>query len=203
MIKSKRLLGLLVATVTLSTLSISTFAQTFVVSAKANAATGGLPLPTGIMVTEGELLTVTTNAEDLWSAGKLPRWSNADGLVGDTFATGSDESGQAAGTLIGKNFGIYTKNDFKAPFGALVGQIGSTYVLFGTSYSAAAPATGLLSLYNWDSYGPDNANSILVSVSAVPEPSTMSALFSGLIALALIVRRKQRKLSTSLFGKLY
>src|ERR1700748_1440604 len=92
----------------------------------------GTGLDTGIALTAGESFTVTVAADDLWSAGALPRWSNANGLTGNLFATGTDESGQAAGTLFGQAFGLV--NGFA--FGELVGQIdGGAFFAVGTNFA--------------------------------------------------------------------
>ncbi len=86
---------------------------------------GGYGLNTVALVS-GYRFNVSVGLEDLWSAGPLPRWSNADGLTGpNRFATGSDESGQAEGTLIGRDFGARQQGNLIAPYGSLVGQIGN------------------------------------------------------------------------------
>jgi hypothetical protein len=132
----------------------------------------------------GQSFTVSAAVTDLWSAGALPRWSNADGLTGPLFATGSDESGQPAATLIGTNFGLHTQFSFSAPYGSLVGEIGGTYLLLGTNYAGTAPAGGgTLTLFYWDSNNGDNTGSIRVTIDTpvahVPEGG------AGLILLGL------------------
>jgi hypothetical protein len=129
--------------------------------------------------------------EFLWDAGALPRWSNADGLVADLFATGSDESLQPLGTLIGQNFGLHSQGGFSAPYGALVGRIGAgDFFMVGTSYAGTAAATGMLKLFYWDSNAGDNSQYVSASISAVPEPGTYSLLLAGLAAMTAGSRRR-------------
>ena len=129
---------------------------------------------------------------DLWSAGALPRWSNADGLTGNLFATGSDESGQSAGTQIGANFGLNTQGNLSAAFGTLVGQIGSgDFFAIGTSFSGVATSAGTLNLYYWDSNFADNVGSVTANVTAaIPEPASYALFLAGLGVLAFAVRRR-------------
>ena len=68
-----------------------------------SSSASGVGLAT-ISLIAGERFSVSASVNDLWNAGALPRFSNADGLTSNLFATGSDESGYAAGTLIGTNF---------------------------------------------------------------------------------------------------
>lgn len=81
-------------------------AEAVVVQALANSSSGGVGSSTGVFLTAGQAFTVVVDPGDLWNAGPLPRWSNADGLTGPLYATGSDDSLQAVGTLIGSNFGL-------------------------------------------------------------------------------------------------
>lgn len=129
-----------------------------------------------IALMAGQGFTVSASPADLWNAGPLPRWSNADGLIADLYATGSDDSGELAGTLIGQNFGVHSVGLFSAPYGALVGEIAGNYILLGTSYSGLSPATGILNLLYWDSNNGDNTEQLIgVNVTVVPEPATMIA----------------------------
>lgn len=174
-------------------LSSPSQAALFTVDALNNSSTGGAALPT-IGVTAGQTLTVSVNSNDLWNAGDLPRWSNADGLTGNLFATGSDESGQPAATLIGQNWGLWTQSGFTAPFGSLVGEIGGNFQLLGTSFNGLAWSTGTLNLYYWDSYNADNTQFISADVNAVPEPGvfTMLAVSFGLMLGFAASRRRQQ-----------
>lgn len=172
-------------------------AAVYVVDARANSSTGGTPLAT-LDVSLGDLLTISAAEDDLWSAGDLPRWSNANGLVVNLLATGSDESGQPAGTLIGQGFSQHTFGSFSAPFGALVGEIGGLYQLLGTSFSGPAWGTGTLNLRYWDSNFGDNSGSVRVSLSvgqttAVPAPLPLALLGAGAFAAALVSRGVRRR----------
>ena len=174
---------------------VNVFADSFSVYAKDNSSNGGEGLHTGLSFSAGDLFTVSVDPNDLWNAGDLPRWSNADGLVGNLYATGTDESLQPAGTLIGQNFGLLDQNGLSAPYGALVGEIEDNYFLLGTNFVGAAPASGELELYYWDSNSYDNTESLAavnVTVNAAPEPTTLLLLGLGLIGLAG-GRRKFRK----------
>lgn len=182
-------------------LSFSTTAgaAVFIVDALADSADSGAG--TGLStvgVTAGDLLNVTVGLDDLWSAGALPRWSNADGLTGDRFATGTDESGEAAGTLIGSNFGLLMINGFSAPYGSLVGQIGtgpSSYRLLGTNFSGPAWDTGALTLFYWDTFTADNSGSVAADVVvrslSVPEPATWAVMITGFGLGGAVLRRRR------------
>jgi hypothetical protein len=145
-------------------------------------------------LTLGESFSVTAASTDLWSAGALPRWSDADGLTATTFATGTDESGQAAGTQIGQDFGLLTTSDGSFHYGELVGRIGSgAYFAIGTNFSGTANASGVLDLFYWDSYTPDNSGSIVADVTAVPEPGSVALILAGLCIIGGLARRRARK----------
>ena len=142
----------------------------------------------------GESFSVTASATDLWSAGALPRWSNANGLTGNLLATGSDESGQAAGTLIGQSFGLYTTGDGSFYYGELVGRIGSgAYFAIGTDYTGTAATGGNLMLYYWDSYSLDNVGSVAATVTTVPEPGSITLMLAGLGLVGALARRQARR----------
>jgi hypothetical protein len=140
---------------------------TFDVNAKNNSSTGGTPRDT-IPVMEGDSLIVSVNPNDLWNAGVLPRWSNANGLDGqDLFATGDDESGELDGTLIGRDqFGDWTQSGLTAPYGKLVGTLddGTTFFALGTDFNGTAPASGTLKLVYWDENAGDNTQFVTVQV---------------------------------------
>jgi hypothetical protein len=148
----------------------------------------GVGFDTGVYLSTGQTFIVSADPNDLWNAGKLPRWSNADGLIAERLATGSDESGEQAGTLIGKNWGLLTQAGFAAPYGALVGEVGGTFFLLGTNFSGAAPASGTLKLFFWDENNYDNTGSIDVNVMAIPESASFILLGFGLVALSAFAR---------------
>ena len=170
------------------------------VDAFGNSSSGGSGSATGVFLTAGEAFTVTVASNDLWSAGALPRWSNADGLKVPLFATGSDESGELAGTQIGSIFSFYTQDGLTAAYGSLVGKIGSgAFFLVGTNFSGTANATGQLSLYYWDENNGDNTGSIAatISASAVPGPIVGAGLPGLVMALGGLIAWRRRKMATA------
>ncbi|WP_231735571.1 hypothetical protein [Novosphingobium sp. CCH12-A3] len=130
-----------------------------VVQALGNSYTGGQLLPI-FDVVQGQTFTVSSSTNDLWSAGPLPRFSDADGLVAFRLSTAQDDSGVQPGTQIGAQFGSLTIGNFTAPFGALVGEVAGQRVLVGANGTITAPATGTLSVGYWDSNSGDNTGSI-------------------------------------------
>ncbi|MBL8772513.1 MAG: PEPxxWA-CTERM sorting domain-containing protein [Phenylobacterium sp.] len=171
-------------------------AAVFVVDALLHSSDGGAGAGLDTVVLDaGDLFTVSVGLDDLWSAGALPRWSDADGLTGDRTATGSDESGEAAGVLIGADFGLLTLNGFSAPYGSLVGQIGAgpgSYRLLGTSFSGAAWASGTLKLFYWDTFTADNSGSVAADVAVVPEPAVWSMMIAGFGLAGTMLRSRRR-----------
>jgi hypothetical protein len=166
-------------------------AATVVVDAKADSynSGAGAGLDTGITLGAGESFAVTVASTDLWNAGALPRWSNANGLTGTLIATGTDESGEAAGTVIGTNFGLF--GDFA--FGELVGQIGNgAYFAVGTNFNGTANASGALKLFYWDSFTDDNSGSVSATITTVPEPASMALLLAGLGIVVGLARRRAK-----------
>lgn len=185
-----RSLSLAAASICLAT---AAHATAFTVDAFANSSSGGTGAST-IMLTAGESFSVVVAATDLWNAGALPRWSNADGLTGNLFATGSDDSGMATGTLIGQSFGLYTQGNLTAAYGTLVGQIGTgDYFAIGTNYSGVATSSGVLKLYYWDSNYGDNTEHISANITAVPEPSSLALMLAGLGVAGTMVRCRRRQ----------
>ena len=166
-------------------------AATVVVDAKAdswNSGTGA-GLDTGVVLDAGESFTVTAASNDLWSAGALPRWSNANGLTGTLLATGTDESGLPAGTVIGTDFGLLGS----FAYGELVGQIGNgAFFGVGTNFNGAANASGTLKLFYWDTFTDDNSGSVSATITAVPEPGSMALLLAGLGIVGGLARRRAK-----------
>lgn len=180
-------------------LAAPTNAAVVLVNASANSSTGGTGASSGLALTSGQIFTVTSSLSDLWNAGPLPRWSNANGLTGVLLATGTDDSGEAAGTLIGSNFGLWNQNSISAPYGSLVGEIGGVYQYLGANFNGAAWASGNLNLYYWDSNLGDNSQNIAFDVAAVPEPESWVLMLIGFGMMGAALRRRKPSVSVS-FG---
>lgn len=142
----------------------------------------GTPLDTGLFFDAGDSFTASAALNDLWRAGNDVggvRESNADGLTG-------------IGPYGGANYGSVTGDGFSAPYGALVGRLGTSYFLMGTSYSSGPlvlPGPRELELFYWDTFTPDNSGFVTVNVEPIPEPATLLLLGSGLTGLVLRRRR--------------
>jgi len=174
----------------LSSAALASQAATVVVDAYANSSSGGVAV-NAISLTAGQSFSISSSLDDLWSAGALPRYSDANGLTYDRYATATDDSGQLVGTHIGTNFGSWTQNGHSAAYGSLVGEIGGQYITLGANYSGLAPASGTLHLYYWDSNNYDNSGRITFNISAVPEPGMFLMLLAGLLVLAPVKRRAE------------
>ena len=152
---------------------------------------GAAGMPT-LLLSPGQTVTITASPLDTWGAGPPYRISNADGLNGNIYAVAGDDSGSAPGELIGTSFGAWTQNGLSAPYGSLVGQIGSgSFFLIGLSETFIAPASGLLNLFYFDSNNSDNFGQISVTVSAVPLPAAGWLMLSGLAAFGAFGRRRR------------
>ena len=127
-------------------------------------------LDTGIHFDLGDFFAVQVDLGDLWNAGALPRWSNADGLSQNLDATGTDDSGEPAGTHIGADFGLWSQHGLSLPYGTLVGSINGSFFAIGTNFAGVAPGSGNLLLYYWDSNFGDNTEFITAWVDAAPVP---------------------------------
>lgn len=199
----KRLVGLAVALVL--SVPVQSMAALYEVKAYDNSTTGGVGVSV-LPFTIGDLFTVSVNPLDLWNAGALPRWSNADGLTGaNLLATGSadtngDDPGVVAGTVIGLgSFGNWSQGGLVAPFGTLVGEWGNNvgnYFSIGTNYAGTALDSSL-KLFYFDSFQPDNTGSIIadINVTAVPEPETYAMFLAGLGLMGFVARRRKNKQS--------
>lgn len=170
-------------------------AAVFVVDAASNSSSGGTALGT-ISLTAGQVFTVSSSTDDLWSAGPLPRFSDANGLVANRFATASDDSGQPVGTQIGTNFGLHTQFGHSSAFGSLVGRINGVYQTIGANFSGPAWQSGTLELLYWDSNNFDNFGDISFDVDAVggavPEPATWAFMIFGFGAIGGAMRRQRK-----------
>jgi hypothetical protein len=168
-----------------------------VVDARLNSSTGGVGADAGFL-NSGQSFSVSVALTDLWNAGALPRWSNANGLTGpNLIATGSDDSGQPVGTIIGTATSLWTQGTLTAPFGSLVGTIGSgNFFLIGTSFSGIAPAAGELNLFYWDQNASDNTQfvtaTVTTGVSGVPEPSTWAMMILGFAGVGFMAYRRRK-----------
>lgn len=194
---------LFVIGVLLAGTAVPASAATIEVFAQANSSAGGVAALPGLVLTSGQTLTISSSTDDLWSAGALPRYSDANGLIGDRLATATDDSGQAPGTLIGTNFGLNNFDGFSAPFGSLVGRIGGVYQLLGANYNGAAWNTGALELFYWDSNNGDNFGSITFDVTAaaaVPEPATWAMLILGFGMVGAGLRARTKTKTTLSFA---
>ncbi len=193
MIKGLKFLGAILA------LAVFPYAQAIMVDAKLHSYNGGLGtgLDTGILLTTGQSFETSVALEDVWSAGASLRWSNADGLDGDTFSTVGDGSGAAAGVQIGEVYPLYTSVGGTFHYGSLVAQIGTgAFFKLGTSFSGTANANGNLKLFYWDSNFSDNIEAIDVSIktgnTSVPDQGGLILSVLGFGMLALFSRLKKR-----------
>lgn len=128
----------------------------FVVKAKDNSVSGGVPMNTGISLNPGQLLTISVSPDDTWSAGAANRTSNANGL----------------GNPLGGNFGTFTKDNFVFLYGSLVGSFdgGKTFFAVGTRLEMTILAPGRLSLFYWDINNQDNSGEITATVAVYNGP---------------------------------
>ncbi len=167
-----------------------------VIDAFVNSSSGGTGVDTGLSLTAGQLFTVDVSPTDLWSAGPLPRWSNADGLQGNLYATLNDGSGESVGTLIGQDFGLYQQpgSSLSTYYGTLVGRIGSSdFFKIGTHFSGPAIASGELTLYYWDSNNYDNTQYVTATISTVPEPATWAMMLLGFAGIGFLAYRHRAR----------
>ena len=171
----------------------SASAATYVVKAFNHSINSGIGTGLStIALTAGQGFSVSSSTDDLWSAGPLPRFSDANGLTGDRFATASDDSGQAVGTQIGANFGFIPISGHVAPFGALVGRIGGVYQTLGANFSGPAWNSGTLELFYWDTFSLDNSGEIAFNIAAVPEPASWALMIAGFGLVGGAMRRRAK-----------
>lgn len=181
------------------TLGTPLHATDFVVDALANSSSGGTPLST-LSLTAGEVINVSASTSDLWSAGPLPRLSDANGLVVNRIASPSDDSGPRDGvTQITAVFPLWTQDGFTAPYASLVGRVGSQYQLLGTSFTGSFASAGTLQLFFWDENNADNSGTITAHITtanpgAVPEPGTWAMMLLGFGAVGFAARRQRSRI---------
>jgi len=174
-------------------------ASIFVVGAAANSSSGGVGLPS-LSLTTGEAFSVHSSLEDTWSAGALPRVSDANGLSQVRYADGVDDSGFAPGTQLTAVFPLYTQNGLTANYASLVGEIGGVYHELGANFAGAAWGTGTLKLYFWDENNYDNYGSIAFDIKprvavdqgpGVPEPASWALMIVGFGAAGAMLRHRR------------
>ncbi len=131
----------------------------FTVMAKQNSAgTGGVGLSTGLGVTPGQLLTISVDPCDTWSA--RPDWpaANANGL-GNPFSNNNGELTQNGSTFL---------------WGSLVGSLdgGRTFFAVGTRLEMTVLRKGKLTLHYWDTDSANNSGSVVATVAIYAGPDT-------------------------------
>lgn len=167
-------------------------AAVFVVQAGANSTTGGTALNTGLTFAAGQQFKITSDTNDLWSSGALPRFSDANGIV-MRLAVNGDDSGQAPGTQIGGNFGNYSQGNLSALYGSLVADLGGgNFQLLGAN-GVFTSAGGPLKLAYFDSNSGDNSGQISFNISAVPEPATWAMMLMGFGMIGFGLRTSRTK----------
>ena len=172
-----------------------TLTSTFVVDARTNSYQGGTALST-ISLVAGQTFSISSSIDDLWLGGPGARWSDANGLIVNRYKTAADDAAGAVGSLIGRTYSPLTRDGFTAPYGSLVGQIGSTYMLLGANGTFTAPTSGVLNLFYWDNSMGNNSGSIEFGITAagvVPEPATWGMLILGFGAIGAGLRRRAAK----------
>lgn len=136
------------------------------------------PQDTGIDVTAGQILTISSGLDDTWSLGpETPssRTCNADGIPPSYY-------------------GQFTYGGFTANYGAMVGQIDAgSFFLVGSSYGPVnLSQSGRLYLVCWDSNYSDNSGLITANVNVIPIPASVLLLGSGLLGLGLLGWRRRQ-----------
>jgi opacity protein-like surface antigen len=130
---------------------------------------------TGLTLSAGTTYNFSViNPATLWSAGSnspFPRDSNANGINPGYY-------------------GQWTEYGFTANYGALVGEVGSTFFLIGTSLTTSG-LSGDLKVGYWDSFYPDNSGTQTLSISAVPETSTWAMMILGFLGVGFVAYRRK------------
>lgn len=144
------------------------------------------PQDTGIEVTAGQVLRITSDPGDTWSLGptydvdgKDLRTCNAAGIPKETSV-----------------WGQYTYDGLTFNYGAMVGKIGENgaFFLVGTEYGPVTLASsGRLYLLCWDDVNyKDNTESIRANINVAPLPASALLLGSGLVGLGFLGWRRKR-----------
>jgi hypothetical protein len=133
--------------------------SSFNVRAMENSISGGTGLNTGLNLQPGQLLVITADPKDVWSAGAQDRTSNANGL----------------GNPLGGEYGLFTRGSQSFLYGSLVGSLdnGATFFGIGTYLTMTMLTSGTLKLYYWDSNNNDNTGQIRVFVSVYEGPTNV------------------------------
>jgi hypothetical protein len=134
----------------------------FRVSAKLHSVSVGTGLDTGIALRPGQLLQISVDPNDTWSAGVLDRESNANGLSNP----------------LGGNYGLHLRGGQSFLFGSLVGSLdgGRTFFGVGTNLTMTILTAGTLTLYYWDSNDADNTGIVEVRVNVYSGPTNVQPL---------------------------
>src|SRR5665213_1417571 len=93
-------------------------------------------------LSSSETITIMDDPSQLWSAGSndpFSRTSNADGIPSSV------------------GYGTWTMDGYTFNFGALVGEIGSTFFLIGSGNHSFSGLSGDLKVGYWDSFYGDNS----------------------------------------------
>jgi hypothetical protein len=130
----------------------------FVVNAKENSVSGGVPLQTGINLSAGNVLSINVSPDDLWS-------SRPDGSRGTSNANG-------LGNPFGDNIGTFTKSGYTFLFGSLIGSLdgGQTFFPVGTKLEMTMLGPGRLSLFYWDSDNQNNGDAVTATIAVYKGP---------------------------------
>jgi hypothetical protein len=133
--------------------------SSFNVKAKENSVSGGMGYNTGVNVQPGQLLVISVDPKDIWSAGAMDRTSNANGL----------------GNPLGGKFGLYTRGSQSFLYGSLVGSFddGKSFFGVGTCLTMTVLTTGTLKLYYWDSNSNDNTGQVRALVAIYDGPTNV------------------------------
>jgi len=136
---------------------------------------------TGVVLNAGQAYSFTVlDPSTIWSAGSDDPYSR------DSTANGINP--------VASGYGEWTEDGFTANYGALVGEVGSTFFLIGTSLTTAG-LSGDLKVGYWDSYYPDNSGTQTLTISAVPEPSTWAMMVLGFASIGFVAYRKKNRRS--------